>query len=395
MTNYLSSLFKQLDFNDALNYILELVSINMKLINWPAIFRVCYFFLIALILLTLVFYVNDRAYANYRKFRIRRHQLTITNEGNTPSIFLLRPIEMPRGISIFFLANDSPMIYVVRRKKEEPKAEAEGKKGKKDKEKADKREQKDVPSGDGGLIPDLKNPMEVKKAAYNEANKVTRKAGLFASLFSGLSSLLPGKNKALESGAAQFKDVQQGITNTTSAVNSKISSMNQVTSSAQSLTKGVVPDDVKDKAASSVKSGVSEAAQEIQSHSNAQEYIESDLMIYDEKFWRDADKEKRIAELGDNYAQSRILKPGESMKIEIELRNLSSSFDQITHMYKIEVLQIPQSKLILSAPRQFINGIVSFPKISVLRQILPAWIVMALIVVVAWILALLSHLIFQ
>ncbi len=393
MNEWLVSFINQLDVNDAINQLSMTVSDNMKLINWGNIFRVCSFFLVAFALLTLIFYINDVVFVKYREMRIRRHQLTITNEGNTPSIFLFRPVELPRNVSIYFMVYGSPMIYVTRNmgeiKNEDKAAEAE-----KAAEQETAQSGKSENGQGGGLIPDLNNPLDIRETVNKGANKVRKDTGLLASILSGISVLLPGKNKTLDAGASALKGVQQDITDTTASLNSKANSADLLKSQVGSLSDELGPKDAKGKSSNTGKKETPGVQPHEQIQPKVPEFIELKDMIYDEEFWKQAKNEKRTEELGENYAQSQILKPGESMKIDLELRHLSTGTDAITHMYKIEVLQLPQSKLILSAPRQYINGIVAFPKIPITKQILPGWMVVNAIFVAVWILAISSRIIF-
>ena len=74
--------------------------------------------------------------------------------------------------------------------------------------------------------------------------------------------------------------------------------------------------------------------------------------------------------------------------------NLSASSAPVSLLYKIEVLQIPQTNLQLAAPREYISGIVIYPKFSVFSKLLPVVIIIGLIVASIWLLAGFSQLIF-
>ena len=74
--------------------------------------------------------------------------------------------------------------------------------------------------------------------------------------------------------------------------------------------------------------------------------------------------------------------------------NISNSSAPISLMYKIEVLQIPQTNLQLAAPKEYVNGIVIYPKISVWSRIIPYAVIIALITISIQLLAGYSHLIF-
>ena len=73
---------------------------------------------------------------------------------------------------------------------------------------------------------------------------------------------------------------------------------------------------------------------------------------------------------------------------------MSESSAPVSLMYKIEVLQIPQTKLQLAAPKEYINGIVIYPKISLMSRILPNALIIAMIIMALQLLAGYSHFIF-
>ena len=73
-----------------------------------------------------------------------------------------------------------------------------------------------------------------------------------------------------------------------------------------------------------------------------------------------------------NFAQSRVLEPGDSLKIDIEIMNLSESTAPISQLYKIEVIQVPQTRLHLSSVSRYLNGIVIFEKVSQFSRIFPS-----------------------
>jgi hypothetical protein len=116
--------------------------------------------------------------------------------------------------------------------------------------------------------------------------------------------------------------------------------------------------------------------------------------VYDEEVWNK--NIGKVDELGGslNFFQSKILNPGESMKIDVEIMNLSESAAAVSHLYKIEVLQIPQTRVPLTAPNHYVNGIVIYEKVAQIERILPQMIVVGLVILSLQIVAAISNLVF-
>ena len=82
------------------------------------------------------------------------------------------------------------------------------------------------------------------------------------------------------------------------------------------------------------------------------------------------------------------------MKIDVEIMHLSESAAAVSHLYKIEVLQIPQTRLPLTAPNHYVNGIVIYEKVAQIERILPQMIVVGLVILSLQIVAAISNLVF-
>ena len=122
-------------------------------------------------------------------------------------------------------------------------------------------------------------------------------------------------------------------------------------------------------------------------------YLSGDFS-YDEETWL-----KNIGKVDENegayiFAQTGILKPGESIKIDVELINLSENKQKVSHMYKIEVRQIMISDLNISAPYRYINGIVIFERVSIMERVGPGLIVAGLALLAVHLMILLSVILF-
>ncbi len=378
----------------------------LKGINWGTIIKVSLFNLAAVVLGILLFLANDRSYTYFNNRRTRKHRLTIRNRGNVPSVFLLRTIELPKQLTVRFRTDKSSMIMVTQRPKEQPKPETE---------ETVQQEVRDEPSAwkkDTGssqsLIPDLNKPLEPGKEIGKAAEKTVKtvgktgkKFGLFAGILGTISSLLPTRVKGLNEAQDALKGVQQTSNEVVGSINQKTGSIGTLKNQVGSL----VPDSLKDKASGIAQDAAAGLQQEIVpsvTDEDGSGFVGSDYQqslgmkdfIYDEDVWR-----KNIGKTDENdgslvYAQSKVLNPGESMQVSVEIMNLSESNAPISFMYKIEVLQIPQTKLPLAAPRQYISGVVSYQKISRTTRILPIGIAIGMIIIAFQILAGISYLLF-
>lgn len=405
------SFFQNSDFVGELFNSISRISVP---IEWTRVLKVCFILVIALLMAGSLFFVNDWIFERYSNRRIKRHKLTITNHGNTSSIFLLRAVELPKSLAIRFRVNGMPLIRVTYASKEET---AKKPAPEKDVTVIDVAPSKDEDKEHmKSLIPDLNDPMELKKkkdalpkpedavgVVTKNINDVGKKAGFFASILSNIASLLPVRSSGLQEAQASLKGLQQDATQLTSAIGTKVNTFDSLgdqlgkLSGADKLTaaaKSVTP---------MVKSGIPSAMQAAggmninESGSMLQVQDESlhiKNFIYDEEVWnRNIGK---VDELGDslNFFQSKILAPGESMKVDVELMNLSDSPAAVSHLYKIEVLQIPQSRLTLTVPNRYVNGVVIYEKMSRIERLMPQILILGLVIISIQIIAGISYLIF-
>ena len=82
------------------------------------------------------------------------------------------------------------------------------------------------------------------------------------------------------------------------------------------------------------------------------------------------------------------------MKIDVEIMNLSDSTASVSHLYKIEVVQIPQTRLPLTAPNRYVNGIVIFEKVSQIERLMPQMFILGMVIISIQIIAGISYLLF-
>ncbi len=368
-------------------------------IDWGRIARIGFFNMFSIVMIVSLFLANERIFNFFMRRRVKKHRMTLRNRGNVPSIFLFRTVDLPKQLAVRYRIGQSLMIMVTQKPKEVPQA-------KQAPEEKAAAEAVPVSSGNaddpGGLIPDLNKPLEKKQTVGETAEKAVKavgqtgkKFGLLAGILGSISNLLPGRSKALNEAQSALKGVQQDANNLVGTVNQKTGNINTLVNQVGSL----APDSLKQQASGLKDEAVAGLKQGTLSFSDSgdEEYRQSFGLhdfSYDEEEWS-----KNIGKTDESngslvYAQSKVLNPGESMTVDIEIMNLSESNVPITYMYRIEVLQMPQTRLPLAAPRQYINGIVVFPRISRLSRVLPVGIVIILVIIAIQLIAGLSYLLF-
>lgn len=391
----------------------SLIDIAAK-IDWLLLFKTTAILLISMVLTGLLLYLIDIIFDHYGKRRVRTHHLTISNKGNAPSIFLLRSIDMPKTLAVRFRIDGEPMIwvtYVPKKNKAESNAAAS--------QPAEKPVDEEN-EHEAELIPDLNAPIKKAKQqsstvkdsldhVVKSADAVGRKAGFFASILGTIVTLLPFKIPGLQDAQSSLKNFQQETNTAIGTINTKVNAANTLADQVVKLP-GV---DKLSSAAQNVGADASKALSSPQSvnaavvdRSSPQNDLNviggdvesgsilSNEFVYDEEVWK-----QNIGKVDENngslnYAQSKVLEPGESMKIDLELMNLSDSPSAVSHLYKIEVRQVLLSRMHLSAPTRFVSGIVIFHKVSRLDRILPSIWVIGLVVFSIQLISLFSYLIF-
>ena len=134
---------------------------------------------------------------------------------------------------------------------------------------------------------------------------------------------------------------------------------------------------IPDKAAEQVKQGASDAIQAAGSKTSDEsepaltDFSMAKNFTYDEAVWRK--NMTRRDKFGGSmiYAQSELINPGETLDVEVEILNMDESGAPVTLGYGIEITQIPRSKTTFTAPRQTVDGVVTFPKLPLWKMILP------------------------
>ena len=401
---------------DILGVIVKALIFLERNVSWSDILKATSVVLLALLLANIVFILNERLYDHFSKARIKTHHLTVTNSGNTPSIYLLRTVDMPKNVVLRFRIDHQPMIWVTYAPKESSQQdEAQYARG------SDAPEAAPSGSSHDALIPDLNNPLDPKKkidagaaveTTTKSISKVGKTAGFFASLLSNIAILLPIKIDGLSDAQSSLKNVQQQTTEITTSVNTKVNTVNSLSGQVKQLpgadkvssmakSAGASPDDLKQQAGkmagnymNQTGSGQNDDNIRIIGGEKARGSYLSDDFVYDETVW-----EKNIGKVDEskgslNFAQSKVLEPGESMKLDLEIMNISNNPGAASHMYKIEVRQVMVSAMHLTAPTQYVNGIVIFEKVSIINRLLPSIISMVLVIIAIQIAAIYSYLIF-
>ena len=369
--------------------------------NWSQIIQVGFFLLLSMFLFFMVVFLTNWIFDSYTKNKTRVHHLKIQNKGNTPSIYLLRTIDLPQQLAVRFRSGGNPMIWVSQR---DPVAEKE----KQRKEAEEKQAAEMVKKTETqGLIPDLKAPMEKEglsigntvKASKNELQEVGKKAGFVASFLANIANLLPIKSPKISQVQAEMKDIQQGTNEAIGTINTKAGSVNSLKSQVESLgIKTQIPEDAKAMINSGMQAEIKDIA--VQGDRKPDDKSLSSRValrnfVYDEDVWHS--NLGKVDSMGGslNYVQSRILNPGEEMDIDIEILNMNEASTTLSLVYKLEVIQVPQTRLPIAAPHEFIRGTVVCPKNSILRRLGPFMLDMLLIIIAVQILALYSHIVFK
>lgn len=383
-------------------------------IDWLQIIKVSSVLILTLFFAGGLLLINDKLFEKAVTRRMKTHHLTITNHGNTPSIFLLRTVDLPKSLALRFRAAGYPMIWV----SFTPDESAE------EQNRAAEEMSPTMAADDAGtsgkqsnpLIPDLSDPLgdEKKKVQPKDAvNKVTktitatgRKAGFWASLFSNITTLLPGfvKAKGLKQASDSLKGFQTETNQLTTSINTKVNTAGYLGDQLEQLPMGKnlksegkkAADEGMKMAGAKVTEGMDPGSGGVQYVGDEKNHLTSDAgrFNYDESVWQQNIGKVDSSGGSLNYAQSKVLQPGDSIKIDLEIINLSESPAAASHFYKIEVLQIPQTSLHFSAPNRYINGIVIFEKASKFGRVLVPVFMIALIILSIQIIAAYSSFIF-
>ena len=358
-----------------LRELLAQVTFLIRTVNWGVVIRAFFILIVGVIIAVWLLAWCDNYMSRLSKKRIKRHKLSIVNAGNLPSVYLFRSVSLPDNIAIRFRSNGQPMIWITRldeddlaaREKEEKKESGEDALPEPAAEAAANQ------SASAKLIPDLNNPMKNLKAAEQNVKTKARKASRVSTFLSNVTSLFNVKNSVINKAASTLKDAAQTTTQTLTGMDANLAKASSLMDQAGSF--------IPDKAAEQVKQGASDAIQAAGSKDSAApseadepaltEFSMAKNFTYDESVWRK--NMTRRDKFGGSmiYAQSELINPGETLEVEVEILNMDESGAPLTLGYGIEITQIPRSKTTFTAPRQTVDGVVTFPKLPLWKMILP------------------------
>ena len=349
------------------------VTYLIRTVNWGVVIRAFFILIVGVILAVWLLSWCDNYMSRLARNRIKRHKLSIVNVGNLPSVYLLRSVSLPDNIAIRFRSNGQPMIWITRLDKDdiEAREKAEKKEAAEDALPEPAAEAAANHSPSANLIPDLNNPMKNLKAAEMNVKSKARKASRVSTFLSNVTSLFNVKNSVINKAASTLKDAAQTTTQTLTGMDANLAKASSLMNQAG----GFIPD----KSADQVKQGAADALQAAAKGSEAPSEADETFtdfsmaknFTYDEAIWRK--NMTRRDKFGGSmiYAQSELINPGETLDVEVEILNMDESGAPVTLGYGIEITQIPRSKTTFTAPRQTVDGVVTFPKLPLWKMILP------------------------
>lgn len=400
MINLFLQIFANTRFVDVLVSVFRRFNILYSGLDLKFFGKLSFFVGVVLVISVGLFLINDKIFETYTSKHVKKHHLTITNHGNVPSIFLFRTIDLPKQLAIRFRVDGNPMIWVSQKDKNEPEPGQEKKKSASAEQTAAPVPGKRNSAAPTPLVPDLDKPFAAAETITKTAGSVSRKTGLFAGIINSITNLLPFKSKALNQAGEELKGFQQDTNDAVKSMNTKIGNVdtlgNQVNSLFKQGSSPLQPVAESGGGISALENTASGAGvtEQVLRNADADTTVRLKNFVYDEDVWH-----RNIGKVDENggslnYAQSKILEPGESMKIDLEVMNLSEDPAPVSLLYKIEVLQIPQINLQMAAPKQYISGVVIYPKQTEVTRLVPAALMTLLILISVQLLVLLSHLLF-
>ena len=110
--NIIEAILDYVEGPDGVTIVLDSLSKLDIDVNWIRIIKVCFILVLSMVIAIALFLLNDSLFGYIMKRRTKRHKLTITNNGNTSSVFLLRAVDIPSNLAFRFSANGNPMLKV-------------------------------------------------------------------------------------------------------------------------------------------------------------------------------------------------------------------------------------------------------------------------------------------
>ncbi len=348
---------------------LSQVTYLIRTVNWSVVIRAFFILIVGVVIAVWLLRWCDNYMSRLATYRIKRHKLSIVNAGNLPSVYLLRSISLPDNIALRFRSNGQPMIWITRLDKDdiEAREKAEKEEAGEDTLPEQTAEAAENQSPSANLIPDLNNPMKNLKAAEMNLKSKARKVSRISTFLSNVTSLFNIKNSVINKAASTLKDAAQTTTQTLTGMDSNLAKASNLMNQAG----GFIPEKPEDRGEQDAAAENGSEAPSDENELTITDFSMAKHFTYDEAVWRK--NMTRRDKLGGSmiYAQSELINPGETLDVEVEILNMDESGAPLTLGYGIEITQIPRSKTTFTAPRQTVDGVVTFPKLPLWKMILP------------------------
>ena len=85
---------------------------RLRAIDWETMGKVGSVLIVSMLLVSLLVLINDRIHEASVKRRMKIHHLTIRNDGNSASVYLLHTVDLPKTLAVRFRIDGNPMIWV-------------------------------------------------------------------------------------------------------------------------------------------------------------------------------------------------------------------------------------------------------------------------------------------
>ncbi len=348
---------------------LSQVTYLIRAVNWSVVIRAFFILIVGVVIAVWLLRWCDNYMSRLATYRIKRHKLSIVNAGNLPSVYLLRSVSLPDNIALRFRSNGQPMIWITRLDKDdiEAREKAEKEEAGEDTLPEQTAEAAENQSPSANLIPDLNNPLKNLKAAEMNLKSKARKVSRISTFLTNVASLFNIKNSAINKAASTLKDAAQTTTQTLTGMDSNLAKASNLMNQAG----GFIPEKPEDRGEQDAAAENGSEAPSDENELTITDFSMAKHFTYDEAVWRK--NMTRRDKFGGSmiYAQSELIKPGETLDVEVEILNMDESGAPLTLGYGIEITQIPRSKTTFTAPRQTVDGVVTFPKLPLWKMILP------------------------
>ena len=197
---------------------------RLQAVDWETMGKVGSVLVVSMLLVSLLVLINDRIHEASVKRRMKIHHLTIRNDGNSASVYLLHTVDLPKTLAVRFRIDGNPMIWVSfdEGRTQEPEQQETAKTAAVP---APEKKESGQKSG-SALVPNLNDPLKPVQEVSKTASEVGKKAGFFASILSTLSVLLPFMPSGLKDAQSTLKGVQQDSNSLVGQINTKTNAVN-------------------------------------------------------------------------------------------------------------------------------------------------------------------------